>query len=314
VLRIDRKEKRLTRLQQTTLMEAAHWERQIQGMIIEHSDPFCEELGEPLWIVGQEVRPSESLPDRIDILAIDEDGSAVIIELKRGSHKLQLLQAVSYSGMIARWAPDQFVDTLAQNYRQSLADARADIEEHIGPDLATLNRSQRIILLAEDFDPALLVGAEWLHENFGVDIRCYRMSLSQEDNQEYLTCICIYPPMEIASLTRGGKVKKPDNNSGAWTDWDAALQGIENQSVVEFFRKELSHEHEGRLRYRELVYRIGDKRRFFASCRKKYVYTWQDGRFGGDEDFWRKRLSNPGSVVHVKKDHSGLRFHLITRR
>jgi hypothetical protein len=62
---------------------------------------FCEEIGESLLVIGQKVRPSDAVPDRIDILAIDDPGTSVVIELKRGSHKLQLLQAISYAGMVS---------------------------------------------------------------------------------------------------------------------------------------------------------------------------------------------------------------------
>lgn len=112
MLCIDRKEKKLVRLTKSALADADHWERHLQSMICANPDSFCEEIAERLLVVGQEVRPSDAVPDRIDIPAVDEDGSAVVIELKRGTHKLQLLQAVSYAGMVSRWPADRFVETL----------------------------------------------------------------------------------------------------------------------------------------------------------------------------------------------------------
>src|SRR5262249_53315460 len=159
---------------------------------------------ERLCFIGQEVRPSEIIRDSIDILAIDEEGRAVVVELKRGSHKLQLLQAVSYAGMIARWSADDFIKTLATTFPQLTADdARIAIEDHIGSDISSINHAQRILLIAEEFDPALLIGTEWLHEKYDVDVRCYRLQLSHEAGTDYLTCTCIYPPIEIATLARG---------------------------------------------------------------------------------------------------------------
>ena len=145
MLRIDKNDKKLIRLTKSGLTEADHWERELQDMICKAPDTFCEELGESLWVIGQEVKPSEAVPDRIDILAIDELGSAVVIELKRGTHKLQLLQALSYAGMVSRWPADRFISTLAEKYRQSVDDARSEIEEHTGSDSSSINHAQRIL-------------------------------------------------------------------------------------------------------------------------------------------------------------------------
>jgi hypothetical protein len=310
LLRIDKIEKKLVRLTKSALAEADHWERQLQAMICADPASFCAEIGESLWVIGQEVRPSDAVPDRIDILAVDDVGNAVVIELKRGTHKLQLLQAVSYAGMVSRWPAERFIGTLAANYSQSNDDARAAIEDHTGSDISSINHAQRVLLMAEDFDPALLVAAEWLHGSFGVDIRCYRLQLSQENGNDYLTCTCIYPPIEIATLTRGSDTK-PGQTATAWPSWDAALEAVENTAVKEFVRTELAKHQESRLPYREVIYRIGGKRRFWLSCRKKYAYVWQWGRFEGDDEYWKRVLSEPGHVSQVSEKR-GLRFHLTT--
>jgi RecB family endonuclease NucS len=128
MLRIDRASKKLVRVAKSALADTDHWERHLQGMICADAESFCEEIGESLRVIGQEVRPSEAIPDRIDILAIDETGNSVVIELKRGTNKLQLLQALSYAGMISRWPADRFIETLAQSYRQSPDDARSTMK------------------------------------------------------------------------------------------------------------------------------------------------------------------------------------------
>jgi hypothetical protein len=311
VLRIDKNGKKLVRLQKSALAEADHWERELQAMIMAAPDSFCEEIGERLWLIGQEVRPSEAVPDRIDILAIDETANSVIIELKRGTHKLQLLQAVSYAGMVSRWSSDRFVETLAANFSVSIDDARSEIEEHTGSEVSSINQSQRIILIAEDFDPALLVAAEWLHESFGVDIRCYRIQLSREENgDDYLTCTCIYPPIEIATLTRGSD-SRPGRTASLWASWDVALESIENTALTDFVRAELARKQEERLSERQIIYRIGGQRRFYLNCRRKFAYVWQRGRFEGDLKRWHEVLSEPDSVKPVNNQRE-LRFYLKT--
>ena len=199
---------------------------------------------------------------------------------------------------------------MAENYRQSLDDARAAIEDHIGSDISSINKAQRILLIAEDFDPALLIAVEWLHENHDLDVRCYRLQLSQENENDYLTCTCIYPPIEIATLTRGSG-STSSQATPAWTDWDSALASVDNQALKDFVKAELAIGQESRPAHREVIYRIDGKRRFWVGCRRKYAYVWQWGRFNGDDDYWRGILSEPKHVAPVASG-GGLRFHLTS--
>jgi len=96
MLRIDRAKRSLVRLEQKPFAEAGLLERtDLQQMIRNAPNEFFAELGEQLLPLGEEVRPSEVVDDRIDLLGVDSEGATVIIELKRGAHKLQLLQALS---------------------------------------------------------------------------------------------------------------------------------------------------------------------------------------------------------------------------
>lgn len=278
-------------------------------MICSDPDAFFAELGEILQVVGQEVRPSEMIADRIDILALDRDATTVIVELKRGSHKLQLLQAISYAGMISHWSGERFAQALAAHTRQTPEDSQIAIEEHAGADISAINQRQRILLIAEDFDPALLLAAEWLYENFSVDIRCHRLQLSQENGNDYLTCTCVYPPVEIASLAR--RVGQPINGSASLLSWSEILKSIENAAVANFFENEIHRGLESRPRYREIIYRTSDKRRFWVSARSKYAYVRQRGRFRKDVTYWQSRLSQAASIGETH-DGRSLRFRLET--
>ena len=82
--------------------------------------------------------------------------------------------------------------------------------------------------------------------------------------------------------------------------------------MVEFFKSEAGKSQEGRLKQRELIYRIKEKRRFFVAARRKYAYVWQEGRFAEDGAFWGKRLSEPSSVTEVKSGQA-MSFQLSTK-
>src|SRR6266550_2079013 len=115
MLRIDRKQKRFVRLEQPDMASTGIVERHdLQLMIRQSPEAFFAELGEPLLLIGEEIRPADFVDDRIDLLAVDEQGSLVVIELKRASHKLQLLQALGYAGMVAKWQLDRLVAELSK--------------------------------------------------------------------------------------------------------------------------------------------------------------------------------------------------------
>lgn len=72
MLRIDRQAKTLKRLEQRQLPQTGLKERyDIQQMILNSPDDCFAEMGEPLLVLGQEVRPTDFVDDRIDLLAID---------------------------------------------------------------------------------------------------------------------------------------------------------------------------------------------------------------------------------------------------
>lgn len=169
MLKIDRNKQSFSLLDTPTLADVSITERyDLQKFISNSPKEFFAEIGQELFLLGKEIVPSKNVQDRIDLLAVDKEGTCVVIELKRGTHKFHLLQAISYAGMISQWEPDDFFQLLDEDQQEVLSD-------FLEVDREDINRQQRIILIAEAYDYALLVGAEWLSEQYGVDITCCRI-------------------------------------------------------------------------------------------------------------------------------------------
>jgi hypothetical protein len=325
MLRIDKTRKSLIALPRKTMRESGYWERRdIQEMICRAPGAFCEEIGEHIWFVGSEVQPTDFVQDRIDLLGVDADGVGVVVEIKRDSHKLHLLQALSYAGMIAKWEPKRFVDELQkfnktfQNDQQTTEDVIEELEDELEEgDIEIINRSQRIVLLAEEFDYEVLITAEWLTEGYELDIRCYRLALANSGAEEFLTCTRVYPPPELTDIALRRRKKRETGFAQPAENWDEALQSVTNQAVVDFFRSELAARQSDKSKdwnnpkYKILRYFIGGKRRFGVEARRRHAWVWQSGRFEHDIEFWKSRLGDKSQVVPI---HDGrmLRFHLST--
>lgn len=308
MLRIDRQTNSLSRLSDPGMGNRGILERyNLQKMILNSANDFFRELGEDLKVIGEEVRPSDSVADRIDLLAVDEDGAAVIIEIKRGTDKLQLLQSLTYAAMIAKWDANRFAAELARGNGKNGATEEA-LSDFLGDAASSLNATQRIILLAEDFDFSVLVTADWLSEKLNLDVRCYRLTVSADGNKEFLSCSCIYPPAEIADQASHRKQMR-ERRKNRWSDWDTALSGIENKAVAAFFSDEVRAGRENKLGTRKLYFPIDGKRRYMVRARQLLANARQLGRFPGDIDFWQARLSDPVSVKAIKNGER-LRFRL----
>jgi hypothetical protein len=307
LLKVDRENRAFGRLDAPTLADAQILERaDLQECIYNSSSDFFAEIGERVFVLGKEVTPSQTVPDRIDLLGIDTEGTTVIVELKRGSNKLQMLQAVSYAGMLSRWGVDDFRELVSDEEWEALTD-------FLDVDIDEINRTQRLLLVAEGYDYALLTGAEWLSERYGVDIRCSTVALATDSatGAEYLACSSVFPPPALAEQAAGRGRSQRSSRPIKWADWDEALASLKNEEIRKFAREELESGRESYLRRRTFHYRIAGKRRWTINCRTKSVYVWQRGRFKNDEDFWNSRLDDSASVKSVKSG-AALSFNLKT--
>jgi hypothetical protein len=312
MLRIDKGQKTLIALERKTMRESGYWERRdIQDMICRSPEAFCEELGEYMRIVGSEVEPTDVVQDRIDLLGVDPDGAAVIIEIKRDSHKLQLLQALSYAGMIAKWEPKRFVERLLQfnNKQQTFEQTKEELEEILEDgDIENINRNQRIVLLAEEFDYEVLVTAEWLTDRYDVDIRCYRAALAKNGDDHFLTCTRTYPPPELTELALQRRRKKEVGPET--TDWGNALKSIENAAVAKFFQEELRNGRSNNPKYKAIRFSVGGRRRFVMYAKRGWARLWQSARFDGDIEFWKSRFGERCRATAISEGRS-LRFAMF---
>jgi len=193
-------------VQQTTTTEEAVYESQVETWVSRRPDM----LGEKLLIIGRQVG-LDGGRDQIDLLALDEEGALVVIELKRdligGDADLQGLR---YAALIGDWEESD-IRKQAEGYWESLGEERDFLEETqaLCGDEVTFNTAQRLILVGRDIKPRLGTMALWLIKQ-GVDLRVVAIGLLKDEDRVYLQPqVVIPPPAEPKVVLGPTSSKKP---------------------------------------------------------------------------------------------------------
>jgi hypothetical protein len=169
-------------------------------------------FGEELLPIGRQI-PTEQ-GKKADILAVDQLGNSVIIELKRDEAQLGVeTQALQYLAEFSAHKGERFIKRFAPDYRSfiravdddvSLDDLslKDDIQSFIDSnDLEDVNQNSRIILIARRFDPVLFSMGKWFASN-GVSFRCIEYAPFQVGTEHFIGFSVVFDdsPAEIFPL------------------------------------------------------------------------------------------------------------------
>lgn len=149
-------------------------------------------LGEELIIIAYEYDKFE-VNERLDLLAVDKEGSLVVIEVKRdntgGSVDFQSLKYCSYCSTLT---PNQIIEVYEEylekfkinenSIENIMSFLEVDSEDILN---SLLNTSQRIIIIGGEIDKRILSSAAWLSKN-NIDIKCIAIEPYLTDDEEIL--------------------------------------------------------------------------------------------------------------------------------
>lgn len=310
MLRIDETSGRLVYLADSSLgVEGLFERRDVQEMIVRSWDDFAAELGFPtLRYLDQEVRPHEAVANRIDILAFDEElGVPVIIELKRDSHRLHLLQALHYAAMVWTWVPEDF---------RSIAGPQADEDLLNSLDNVDRESSPRLILIAEAFDPEVILTADWLRRQHGVDVHCYRLSTQRNELERFIRLQRDYPLRELTDVYQPRRRRVATEGRSDGQTWDDVKQWVLNswqQRFIDYCRRFK----EGDPRRRRFSSMFADEwGPYSIGLRRDGARIYIRGRRDGDMAYWEKALPNVEISEWGNEDTGrvGLTFRIDTAK
>ncbi len=180
---------------ETKLREEKLLEKELEEWLT--SDPSI--LGEPLLIIGRQVTIPD-VKDTLDVLALDPQGHAVIIELKRGKLKDPVdMQALRYASYIAKWRFEDF-ENQARSYMGKAGDPSFNFNEvyeqfcsQSGIDeVPDMNSDQRMIILGAEVKEKLGSVALWLRDH-KIDIKVVEVALYRDGDCYFLQPHVIVP-------------------------------------------------------------------------------------------------------------------------
>lgn len=196
---IDKEKNRIQKIQQATFSELAFTERNhLQEGIA--GSPEC--LGEDLLIIQKEFDGFNDTSERLDLLALDKDGTLVVIENKLDDSgkdvTWQVLKYVSYCSTLKK---EQIRD-IYQSYL-SKAGSNSTAEEMLSgffsekpyEELSLNTLDQRIILVAGYFRKEVTSTVMWLL-NHGIRVQCFKATPYQHGNEIFLDIEQIIPIKE----------------------------------------------------------------------------------------------------------------------
>ena len=184
MFQIDRTHNCLRPMKNTSLVEEELYETDdLQEWI--RKNPSC--IGD-LMIIQREFYTDASRGNRVDLLALDRRGNLVVIENKRErSERTVLAQAVEYAAKVSKVDNAQILAMYADyvaKHKRDIPSGQRDPDKAIWSFVDTdmycddqiLNKQQRIILVAREFDSYVMDAVKWLTGK-GVDIECWEFRL-----------------------------------------------------------------------------------------------------------------------------------------
>ena len=215
-------------------------------------------LGEELLIITSEYAGFEDTLNRLDLLAIDREGTLVVIELKRDRADSTVdLQALQYASFCSTLTAEDIQELYSEFHdnrdgedrsREEVCDRFLSFLEtddiEIGDDgwlQFELDNRPRILIAAGDFGTEITSPVLWLYEEYGVEISCVRLSAYAWEGKYLIQGQRIIPVPEAEEyMTRRREKQKQQRGSRRPSMLHLLLdQGIIKEGDEVLFNREL---------------------------------------------------------------------------
>jgi hypothetical protein len=163
-----------------------------------------------LMLVGRQV--TTAFGKHIDLLAMDDEGNLVVIELKRDRTPREVVaQLLDYGSWVSGLSRDGIVEIFAT--KNSGRELEKGFDDAFGISLPDeINLTHRLIVVATDLDPSTERIINYLANQYGVPINAVFFRYFTEGKSEYLARTWLIDPTEAES-----KASKSTSQKGSET-------------------------------------------------------------------------------------------------
>ncbi|MBN1970897.1 MAG: DUF4268 domain-containing protein [Candidatus Delongbacteria bacterium] len=212
---INSKTNRIQKMQERSFSELGFKEREnLQEWIANNSNA----LGEELLFIQKEFDGFDDTKERLDLMALDKEGNIVVIENKLDDTGRDVTwQVLKYASYCASLSKQQIKD-IYQRYLDLYSineDAETNLSEFFDSkdfDDLTLNKFQRVILIAGNFRKEVTSTVLWLLNNYKLRIQCFKVTPYSHKDELYLNIEQIIPIKEAEEYIISMAVKAQEDN------------------------------------------------------------------------------------------------------
>lgn len=163
-------------------------------------------LGQKLMLIGRQV--ATVFGKFIDLLAMDQEGNLVVIEIKRDKTPREVVaQTLDYASWVDGLSYEEITELYAE--KQSGKKFEVGFDETFGtspPD--KLNESHQMLIVASELDSGTERIINYLNDNYGVPINTVFFRHFEDEGKEYLTRTWLIDPQEAETKTSKAATKK----------------------------------------------------------------------------------------------------------
>ena len=201
--------------------------KHLQEWLANHPQALAQDDGDELLIIQKEFDGFDDTRERLDLLAIDKQGNLVIIENKLDDSGRDVVwQALKYASYCANLKKQQvveifqrYLDEQARQEGKESESAQSVLLEFLGAeDLQSVQintlKSQRLILVAAKYRKEVTNTVLWLSQ-FGIDCRCFKVTLYQTGDELFLNVEQIIPTPEATDFMIGMIAKEDEEKSAS---------------------------------------------------------------------------------------------------